>query len=373
MKRTIAILLIALLTIGIAPAYALVDADVDAEASIGTGDDGDGDADAEANAETKAEANSNSRANARSRTGLSLGIGNLGVSLGNNLNIFAAKRNVLGIDARMHQRAFLEARERHDIAVGEYNSEKKEFLRLKAELNSCDDAAECDEIRADVIASTKLFLEASIDRVSEHMIKIREQLALSEYISAEDLEEADARIEADLEALAELKAKVETADTEAEIRQYSAELREMVGEMKHRANLRTSQVLHFRASGLMHSISNAQVKIEKLDSYVQENNIEIDGWADLVADYNAEVEVASNAHVEAQAKMREAHELSLQTGNTEEVRMKVQESQELVHETQLHLRTAHQLLAEMIVKARQANIDVDAVAESEAEIGGEVQ
>ena len=153
MKRTIAILLIALLTIGIAPAYALVDADVDAEASIGTGDDGDGDADAEANAETKAEANSNSRANARSRTGLSLGIGNLGVSLGNNLNIFAAKRNVLGIDARMHQRAFLEARERHDIAVGEYNSEKKEFLRLKAELNSCDDAAECDEIRADAIAA----------------------------------------------------------------------------------------------------------------------------------------------------------------------------------------------------------------------------
>src|SRR3989338_6555129 len=153
---------------------------------------------------------------------------------------FAYKARIIGKEKlREAKNRFLNAKEKYSETREKYNSTRLEFQEAKEKLAECKDqnTTECAQLEEEIRAKAKEHLLNIADVIIENLNKIKSKAESSKDLTEEDANELIEKIDAQIQEVEDIKAKIEAAETKEEITEAAKELKDKWALLKENAEV----------------------------------------------------------------------------------------------------------------------------------------
>ncbi len=254
---------------------------------------------------------------------------------------------------------FENARAKLERAKEKYDIAKKGFEQAKDSLKSCE-GEECGALRATIQSNIKDSLLQTVEIAENKLAQIKDKLAESEMLTADEDKEAASWVD---EALLQLDAIKSTLSSKAEL--SKEELKEATLALKSAlkktttiAKKATLKLANARIGGIIVKSKHLELKLERIVAKAAERGINTDSVAPLIDQFAATLADSSQSYNSALALFKEG---------------KVQEAQDAMKDSHKKLQTVHILLKNIVAKLRSLGLENELEATPEAEVESEVE
>ncbi|MBI2663823.1 hypothetical protein HYX10_00590 [Candidatus Woesearchaeota archaeon] len=237
----------------------------------------------------------------------------------------------------------------------------------KEKLRNCE--GDCDTVRQEAIDRAREAALNVIERLTNHIEKIKERVSTSQDLSEEEIADRIAKLDSLLEEVSSVQAAVEAAATKEELNAAVKELRQIVAKIKIKTNAHAQGLVRARVIGIVHSGNVIEKKLDCSLAALEEEGADTSEIDVLMDEY-------SRLMAAAREKAKEAKDVF-----EKEDEAAVEAARQLIIEARESAKQAHNLLPEIraaIAKlggggaaceeAQEIAIEAEADAETEQEI-----
>lgn len=279
-----------------------------------------------------------------------------------NAVTFKEVRGADDLKLRIIAKARLEAaREHFDDAKDRYEQAREKYEDARERYNN----ATTEEER---LAHAKETLSGAADSIIAHLEKIKSKVQENENLNETQAADLAARIDAHIQAVADIKVKIDAATTKDEIKAAAKELRQAWAGMRFRIELMAERIITARVQGVLNQGEILQKRLDTALAAMAEQNISVDVDAE-VAEFNADIAAAKDFQAQAEAKL----EAAIAAGTSDEAKDLVEQAHDLIKKSQDSLKDAHDALRQIIRKMREAGHELEVDTSSSVEIEVETE
>jgi len=230
---------------------------------------------------------------------------------------------------------FLDAKEKYSEAKEKYADTGLEFQDAKEKIAECKDqnTTECAQLEDEIRAKAKEHLLNIADVIIENLNKIKTKAESSEDLTEEEAAELIEKIDAQIQEIEDIKAKIEAAETKEEITEAAKELKDKWALLKENAEVHAGRVVNARIGGIIVKSKQLEDKLNKVLERMAEKGIDTSPVESLVTEFNAKIDSAAEHYKLAVEKF-------------EEVKATETPDSEIINEAQEHMKEAHNALQE---------------------------
>ncbi len=228
---------------------------------------------------------------------------------------------------------FEAARQRYQNAFENYNQNKGQFEDARERLRECQDIDECRELNERALEHSRAMLHRAIEMIIEHLNKVKERIASSEEIDSETAQQAISKIEEIIERLENLLEKALSAESREEIREVAREIAQEWRSIRNTERIYSTIAVDARVWGIVQRAKILEQRLERAISQMHEIGIDTTILEEKAGQLSEKIEEAEN-------KYKKARELISQA------RADPEESSELIEQARSHILEAHELLKE---------------------------
>ncbi|MBI2108422.1 hypothetical protein HYT54_04810 [Candidatus Woesearchaeota archaeon] len=245
------------------------------------------------------------------------------------------------------------AKERYTQSKEEFKAARDRFQEVKAKGND-----------AQTIEVAKKVLVNAIDRLVEHMNKIKSQVESNENIDDNRAKSYIQDIDARISELGTLKAEAEAATTKEQLKEIAKKVRAKWTNFEHKAKVYSERVVTARVEGLVNTAKVLEKRLDAALAKIKENGVDVN-VDEETAKFSASVEDAKKKVDQAKEKLEAARKAS----DRESAKKATDEAKELIKQARELLKQAHETLKEIFSKVREAGakLEIDTAAEVEIE------
>lgn len=368
MKKTMALVLMALMMLSIVP-YALAD-DNETKVRLGIGVNADTEEDSDddsAGASADAEANANLDIRAKNNR-------NRGDDRKDNYSDEVAREDSEGRKLKLNMSGIIRARENLKVARMHFNETKDDFIESRKELKehqeterkecrSDNESDACASVKVKVANDSQEFLIASANHILSMLDQLKEKIMSSDNIDVETQASIVADIDASVAKVAAAKVHAEALtenSTKEEVKAVAKELREAWVDSRAHATIGLGRLT---TAKIEHVIGRFNSVEEKLTVTIADLNAR--GYDTTTVQAN--VDSMSASVDSAEVNLNAAESIYANASATEDPSELVKEANKYVKAAQQDLREAHEFLKDALKELRKRQVS----AGLNATIGGE--
>ncbi|MBI2661361.1 hypothetical protein HYX09_03775, partial [Candidatus Woesearchaeota archaeon] len=245
------------------------------------------------------------------------------------------------------------AKERYTQSKEEFKAARDRFQEVKGKGND-----------AQTIEVAKKVLVNAIDRLVEHMNKIKSQVESNENIDDNRAKSYIQDIDARISELGALKAEAEAATTKEQLKEIAKKVRAKWTNFEHKAKVYSERVVTARVEGLVNTAKVLEKRLDAALAKIKENGVDVN-VEEETAKFSTSVEDAKKKVDQAKEKLEAARKAS----DRESAKKATDEAKELIKQARELLKQAHETLKEIFSKVREAGakLEIDTAAEVEIE------
>ncbi len=244
---------------------------------------------------------------------------------------------------RMRDR-FEELKENDTRITEDYKGKLSRFNEILPQLRRCNlnatnltanETRECPKIRTESIERSKQAALKAVDRILNHLEKLKEKLKSSENLPEDELTDRVAKIDALIAEVQEIQQEIEAADTKREINAALKDLKKLLAKVKHGSEHHSQGLLRSEIWGVLQRLEVTQKKLDCALAGFKANSTNTTALDEKLAQLNATMTQAKN-------KLNTAKGL-LGSGNETQVA----EGKALVREARGLVQQAHTMLQDI--------------------------
>lgn len=257
---------------------------------------------------------------------------------------------------------------RLEAARADFDDAKERFEKAREEYKDARERYNNATTEEERLAHAKEVLSGAADSIITHLEKIKSKVQENENLNESEAADLTARIDAHIQTVTDIKAKIDAATTKEEIKAIAKELRQAWADMRFRMELMAERVITARVQGVLNQGEVLQKRLDTALAAMAEQNISVDVDAE-VDEFNADIAAAKDFQAQAKAKLKAA----IDADTSDEAKDLVEQAHDLIKKSQDSLKDAHDALRQIIRKIREAGheLEVDTSSSVEIEIEAE--
>lgn len=234
--------------------------------------------------------------------------------------------------------SFAKLKEDEGKIKAEYKERLGKLKEAKERLRNCGNETqsdECAKAKADAVGKAKEAALRAVDRIVNHLQKLREKLQSSENIPEAEAAERIAKIDTIISETNEIKQKIAAATTKKELNDALRELKDLVKKVKRASEAHSQGLLRAEINGVIHRAEVTEKKLDCALSGLEANGTDTSAVDPKLAEFSSKMG-------NAREKLSAAKEL---LGSDDET--KIAEGKTLVREARDLVQEVHRLLEEI--------------------------
>ena len=254
------------------------------------------------------------------------------------------------------QENFEKAKNAYQNAKNKHNKVRNEFNGLKGELAECQESGEdCTELEAEILEKAKENLISLIDRLTEHLNKVKEKVNAAENIDEEEAEEAINNLNEMIADLEDAKEDAENAEDKEAFQSAADKVRAIWKEMNYNAFRYAERVVYGQVRGIFVKSELLETKLERVLERLEDKDVDVEGMSDLLDQFK-----------ESDEYFNEAKDLRAD-GDEEGAKEALENAKTLARESYDSLKEAHKILMQLVreINKNGESFDPESIDEEE--------
>ena len=263
----------------------------------------------------------------------------------------ADKRAIAKESIEQAKANFQKAKQRLVAAKERFQETRSAFLRIKEKLTSCkgNESGECSTIKEQIKEKAKDHLINIADKVLEHINKLKAKVQESEDLSEGQAEDMISTIEGHITAVEDAKSTIVSAESKEDIQEAIKTVKRRWARIGHIHKIQSGKMVNARIGGIIVKSERLRGKIENILEEMEENGKDTAEIQEIFDEFNALIGEAKDRHIQAVERFKQAKDSD--PADTELIR----EAQGSMREAHSRLKEAKEKLRDIIKEIKQAD------------------
>lgn len=265
------------------------------------------------------------------------------------------------------------AKEKSDSAKKGFKEKEDAYSKLKedfkAEKKAFDDAKTAGK-DAEALEHAKKYLLRLADAIINKLERIKEKVSSSDKLTDAEESEIIADIDAKIKEISDAKAEVEKATTRDELKNAGKSIIKTWKAIKHRIKKHLLRLEHANVHAVIKRAEHLENRLEKVLAEMEEKGIKVEGIDAKVTEFSGMVNSARTLFGDAQEAFKQAK--AIREEDSEKAQELVKKSRDLLQQAQQKLKSAHDILVDIVKEIKNSGGNETAVESTEIEADAEV-